>query len=121
MTLTKLCSFLGLVKFYRRFVLGFSHIAWSLSQVTKGGAKAKFSRTESQQKYFENLKHRLCSTLFLTLLDLQQPFKIEIHSFYYAIGAVLTQHGHLVVYHSETISDIVRRYPTYEKDMYSIL
>ena len=38
-TLTELRSFLGLANFYRRFVLGFSHITWPLSQVTKGGAK----------------------------------------------------------------------------------
>jgi hypothetical protein len=30
-TLTKLQSFLGLANFYRRFMLGFSHIAWALS------------------------------------------------------------------------------------------
>jgi hypothetical protein len=30
-TMTELCSFLGLTNFYRRFVLGFSHIAWALS------------------------------------------------------------------------------------------
>jgi hypothetical protein len=41
-TLTELQSFLGLANFYRRFVLGFSHIAWALSQVTKGGGRAKF-------------------------------------------------------------------------------
>ena len=38
-TLIELRSFLGLANFYRRFVLGFSHIAWSLSQVTKGGSR----------------------------------------------------------------------------------
>ena len=47
-TLTELRSFLGLANFYRRFVLGFSHIAWALSQVTKGGGKAKFLWTKSQ-------------------------------------------------------------------------
>ena len=47
-TLTELCSFLGLSNFYRRFVLGFSHIAWPLSQVTKGGGKTKFVWAESQ-------------------------------------------------------------------------
>ena len=47
-TLTELRSFLGLAKFYRRFVLGFSHITWPLSQVTKGGVKAKFFWSESQ-------------------------------------------------------------------------
>jgi hypothetical protein len=35
-TLTELQSFLGLTNFYRRFMLGFSHIAWALSQVTRG-------------------------------------------------------------------------------------
>jgi hypothetical protein len=41
-TLTELQSFLGLANFYRRFMLGFSHIAWALSQVTKGGGRANF-------------------------------------------------------------------------------
>ena len=40
-TLTELRSFLGLANFYHRFMLGFSHITWTLSQVTKGEAKEK--------------------------------------------------------------------------------
>jgi hypothetical protein len=35
-TLTEFQSFVGLSKFYRRFVMGLSHIAWALSEVTKG-------------------------------------------------------------------------------------
>jgi hypothetical protein len=34
-TLTELRSFLGLANFYHGFVLGFSHIAWALSQITR--------------------------------------------------------------------------------------
>ena len=41
-TLTKILSFLGLDNFYQQFMLGFSHIAWVLSQVTKGGGRDKF-------------------------------------------------------------------------------
>jgi hypothetical protein len=37
------------------------------------------------------------------------------------MGGFLTQHGHLVAYHSETLSDIVWKYPTYDKEMYSIV
>jgi hypothetical protein len=41
-TLAELQSFLGLANFYQQFVLGFSHIAWALSQVTKGVGRANF-------------------------------------------------------------------------------
>eukprot|EP00253_Pinus_taeda_P027104 PITA_27104 len=117
----ELRSFLGLANFYRRFVLGFPHITWPLSQVTKGGAKAKFFWSESQQKVFIELKDRLCMALVLALPDLQQPFEVETDASDYAIGAVLTQHGHPVAYHSEALSYTVRKYPTYDKEMYSIV
>ena len=48
-TLTKIWSFLVLVNFYLRFMLGFSHIAWSLNQVTRGGGEMKFVWGWSQQ------------------------------------------------------------------------
>jgi len=51
-----------------------------------------------------------------TLPDLQQPFEIETNASNYAIGAVLTQHGHPVAYHSETLSDIIQKYRTYDKE-----
>eukprot|EP00253_Pinus_taeda_P025497 PITA_25497 len=89
------------------FVLGFSHITWPLSQVTKGGGKAKFFWYESQQKAFIELKDRLCSALVLTLPNLQEPFEVKTEASDYAIGAVLAQHGNLVAYHSETLSDTV--------------
>ena len=119
-TLTELCSFLGLSNFYCRFVLGFSHMTWPLSQVTKGGVKWKFW-SESQHKAFTELKDRLFSTLVLALPDLQRLFEVETDASDYAIGAFLTQHGHPVAYHSETLSDTVWKYPTYDKDMYSIM
>jgi hypothetical protein len=42
-TLTDLHILLGLASFYRWFMLGFSHIAWALSQVTKGGGRENFA------------------------------------------------------------------------------
>jgi hypothetical protein len=105
--LAQLQSFLGLVNLYRRFMLGFSHIAWDLSQVTRGGGKEIFLGGLSQQQTFNDLKQRLCSSPVLSLPDLQQPFEIEIDSSDYDVGAVLTQHDHPVAYHSETISDVV--------------
>ena len=67
------------------------------------------------------MKHCLCSAPVLTLPDLQQPFEIETDASDYAIGAILTQQGHPVAYHSETLSETVRKYPTYDKEMYCIV
>jgi hypothetical protein len=120
-TLTKLRSFLGLANFYCRFVLGFSHIAWALSQVTRGGGKAKFVWGLSQKQAFDDLKQHLCLEPILSLPDLQQPFEIEIDDSNYAVGAVLTQQDHPMAYHNETLSDAIRKYPTYDKEMYSIV
>jgi hypothetical protein len=120
-TLTELQIFLGLANFYRRFVLGFSHIAWALSQVTRGGGKEKFMWGLSQQQVFDDLKQHLCSTPVLSLPDLQQPFEIETDASDYVVGIVLTQHRHPVAYHSETLSDVICKYPTYDKEMYSIV
>jgi hypothetical protein len=120
-TLIELQSFLGLANFCHRFVLGFSHIAWALSQVTRGGDKATFVWGLSQQQAFNDLKKRLCSFPVLSLLDLQHRFEIETNASDYAVGAVLTQHDHPVAYHCETLSDAVHKYPTYDKEMYSIV
>jgi hypothetical protein len=48
-TLTEIQSFLGLANLYRRFMLGFSHIAWALNLVTKGGGRENFVWGKEQQ------------------------------------------------------------------------
>jgi hypothetical protein len=57
----------------------------------------------------------------ISLPNLQQPFDIETNASNYGVGAVLTQHGYPVSYHNETLSYVIRKYPTYDKEMYSIV
>jgi hypothetical protein len=76
---------------------------------------------KEQQITFNDLKHCLCSTPVLSLLDLQKTFEIETNASDYVVGIVLTQHGFLVAYHSGTLFDTVHKYPTYDKEMYSIV
>jgi hypothetical protein len=109
--LTELRSFLGLANFYHRFVLGFSLIVWTLSQITNDGGRKKKLWGLSKEKAFDHLNRRLCSSSVLSLLDLQQPFEIEIYASNYVVGAVITQHNHPSSYHSETLSDVVCKYP----------
>jgi hypothetical protein len=67
------------------------------------------------------MKHRVCLAPVLSLLDMQQLFEIETDVSDYVVGEILTQHGHLVAYHSETLLDTAQKYPTYDKEMYSIV
>jgi hypothetical protein len=103
------CSFsMNMVQYlYSWFMLGFSHIAWYISEVSKGGDKDKFVWGKEQQQAFDDLKHRLCSTPTLSFPDFQQPFEIETDASNYGMGTFITHHGHLVACHSETISDTV--------------
>jgi hypothetical protein len=102
-------------------MLGFSHLAWALAQVTKSSGRANFMWGKEQQLAFDDLKHCFCSAQVLFLPDLQQPFEIETNASDYVVGEVLTQHEHPVAYHSETLSDTDRKYPTYDKEMYYIV
>ena len=52
-------SFLGLVGFYRSFIPNFSHIAASLSELTKKGESNKVRWDKPQQKAFDSLKKAL--------------------------------------------------------------
>jgi hypothetical protein len=89
--------------------------------MTKGGGRDKLVWGKEQKQAFGDLKHILCSAPVLSLHDLQQSFDIETDASNYVVGAVLTQHGHTVAYHSETLLDIVRKYPSYDKEMYPIV
>ena len=43
------------------------------------------------------------------------------HALDYVVGIVSNQHENHVAYNSDTLSDVVHKYPTYDKDMYSIV
>jgi hypothetical protein len=102
-------------------MLGLSHIAWALRKVTKGDDRAKFMWGKEQQREFYDLNNLLCSSPLISLVDLQKSFNIETNAFDYVVGAILNQHGYLVAYHSETLSNTIWKYPTYDKEMYSIV
>ena len=87
----------------------------------KGNGKTVFKWRLTQQQAFEKIKNKICTALVLVLLDLHQPFEIEMDTSDYALDVVITQSGHPVTFHSETLSDIVRRYSKYEKEPYAIV
>jgi hypothetical protein len=115
----KVRSFLGAVQYWRKFIANFSFIAAPLHALTS--VKQVFQWGGKQQKSFETLKEKISTTPVLALPDLQQPFEIQTDASGYAMGAVLMQRGKPICYHSETFTQAVINYPTYDKELYALV
>ena len=64
-SITDIRSFLGLVGYYRRFILGFSSLALPLTQLTR--KEIPFVWDDSCEQSFQELKTRLTSALILAV------------------------------------------------------
>ena len=62
---TEIRSFLGLARYYRKFVEGFSKLATPMTKLTK--KEEKFVWSEACQQSFDELKRKLTSAPVLTL------------------------------------------------------
>ncbi|GJY18342.1 putative reverse transcriptase domain-containing protein [Tanacetum coccineum] len=91
-TPTKVRSFLGLARYYCRFIENFSKIAKSLTILTQ---KCKtFDWGEEQELTFQTLKDKLCNASVLALPDGPKDFVLKIHKKNYTthdleLGAVV--------------------------------
>ncbi|GJR31169.1 putative reverse transcriptase domain-containing protein [Tanacetum coccineum] len=69
---TKIRQFLGLARYYRRFIEGFSKIAKPMTKLTQ--KKVKFVWGDKQKTVFQLLKQKLCSALILALPEGSEDF-----------------------------------------------
>ena len=101
-------SFLGLARYYRRFVEGFSQIA---VPVTQG---VKFEWFEDCEQSFQELKKRLISTLILMIPSGTGGFVIYSDASKKGLGCVLMQHDKVIAYASRQLKAYEGKYPTYD-------
>nr|GFA51770.1 putative reverse transcriptase domain-containing protein [Tanacetum cinerariifolium] len=74
---TKIRQFLGLARYYQRFIEGFSKIAKPMTKLTK--KKIKFEWGDKQEAAFQLLKQKLCSAPILALPEGSEDFILKIH------------------------------------------
>ena len=91
-------SFLGLAGYYRRFIEGFSKIAWPMTELLK--KEKKFVWIEFCERSFQKLKRRLTTAPVLTLPDIHRDFVIYCDASRQKLGCVLMQDGKVVAYAS---------------------
>ena len=63
----------------------------------------------------------MTSAPVLKFPEFKKTFKMHIHVSDFAIGGVLMQEGRPVAFESKKLSDVERRWPTHEKEMWAVV
>jgi hypothetical protein len=111
----EICSFLGLVGYYRRFIKDFSKIAKPMTRLLE--KNKDFDWTEECQVSFEELKKRLTSAPVLILPDITKKFDIYCDASRQRLGCVLMQDGQVVSYASRQLRKHEENYPTHDLEL----
>ncbi|GJW99773.1 reverse transcriptase domain-containing protein [Tanacetum coccineum] len=116
-------SFLGHVRFYRRFIQDFSKIARPMTHLLEKETPFIFS-TECREA-FKTLKKKLTEAPILVSPDWDLPFEIICDASDFAVGAVLgqrkTKHFQPIYYASKIMTDAQAHYTTTEKELLAVV
>ena len=86
-------SFLGLARYYQRFIENFSKIAKPMTELLK--KDTKFIWTEECEASFQELKKRLVTSPVLILPDQTKDYEVYCDASRRGLGAVLMREGEL--------------------------
>ncbi|CAM5099657.1 unnamed protein product [Eretmochelys imbricata] len=119
-------SFLGLARYYRRFVLHYCQITTPLTDLTQKKQPNAVQWTEECQKAFNQLKATLMSDPVLRAPDFDKQFLVTTDVTEHGVGAVLMQEGpdqefHPVVFLSKKLSEKESNWSVSEKECYTII
>ncbi|GJY18074.1 putative reverse transcriptase domain-containing protein [Tanacetum coccineum] len=118
-TPTEVRSFLGLARYYRRFIKNFSKIAKSLTILTQ---KSKtFDWGEEQELSFQTLKDKLCNALILSLLDGPEDFMVYCDASGIGLDCVLMQRGKVIAYASRQLRIHEQNYSTHDLKLGAVM
>jgi len=116
-------QFLGLTRYYKRFIPSFSKLVKSLTNLLKNDTR--FEWTSAQEESFEILKQKLCEEPVLQYPDFSKPFILTTDASGIAVEGILSQ-GEInkdrpIIYASRTLNDNEIKYDTYEKEALAII
>jgi hypothetical protein len=109
---TELRGFLGLTRYYRKFVKDYGSIANPLTNLLK---KKQFVWSTAAQTTFDRLKSAISSTPMLAFPDFNKPFMIETDASDIGFGAVLMQDDKPMTFISKPLSVTHKSLSIYEK------
>ncbi|GKE86936.1 putative reverse transcriptase domain-containing protein [Tanacetum coccineum] len=112
-------QFLGLARYYRRFIEGFSKISKSMTKLTQ--KKVKFDWGDKQEAPFQLLKEKLCSAPILALPEGAENFIIYCDASHKGLGAVLMQNKKVIAYASRQLKIHEKNYTTHDLELGAVV
>ena len=100
-TVHQVRSFLGLAGYYRRFILDFSKVSKSITELLKN--QVKFAWSSDCEEAFQTLKRLLTTAPVLAQPDIKKPFDVYCDASGIGIGCVLMQEGRVIAYASRQL------------------
>jgi len=123
MTVTSVRSFLGLTRYYRKYVQGYSRLAGPLFELTK--KDVVFIWNQDCQQAFDSLKRALVDAPILVHPDFKRPFCLDVDWSTKGVGAVLSQKEgrfeKVVAYASKGLTVAQRKFHPMEGECYALI
>jgi hypothetical protein len=112
-------SFLGLVGYYRCFILNFSKIAKPMTQLLQ--KDEKFVWTSECEEAFHTLRTLLTSAPILAQPDIEKVFDVYCDASGTDLGCVLMQEGRVIAYASHQLQKHEVNYPTHDLELAAVV
>ena len=112
-------SFMGLAGYYRRFVEGFSRVAYPITSLQKKGKVFKW--TTDYQRSFEQLKHLLTTAPVLSVADPEKELVVCTDASKEGVGGVLMQEGKVIAYESRKLKEHEKKYSAYDLELTAVV
>lgn len=118
-TIIEVQKFLGLVRYYRKFVKGFYRLARPLLTLTK--KETQFQWSHVYEESFQKLKKRLSTILILALLKDEFEYDLYTDASRSGLWVVLLQQSKVIVYVLRQLKDFESRYSTNDSKLAIIM
>ena len=109
----ELCSFIGIVNYYRDMWPHWSETLAPLSELTS--KEAKWDWTDVHEKSFQTMKKIVSRETLLAYPNFNEPFEVHMDASAYQLEAIISQKGRPIAFYSRKLNSMQRRYTTTER------